>query len=106
MKTKCHFMQTLSLNVVLRTPRHEWDSNSNFLQIRFGVRFRVVVFNATLSTLSDRSWRPVLLWRTPGYQGKTTELPQVTYRLYHIILDQILLTMSEIITHNISGDRH
>jgi len=75
------------------------------LQIRFGVRFRVVVFNATLSTVSDRSWRPVLLWRTPGYPEKTTELPQVTYRLYHIILDQILLTMSEIITHNISGDR-
>ena len=34
------------------------------VQIRFGIRVKVVVFNATLNTISDISWRPVLLRST------------------------------------------
>jgi hypothetical protein len=73
------------------------------LQTRFGVRVRVVV---TLHTISDISWWPVLSWKTPGYPEKTFDLLQITDRLYHIILDQVLHTMSGIRTHNMSGDRH
>jgi hypothetical protein len=77
----------------------------NFSVDKIWVRVRVSVV-VTLSTISDISWWPVLSWRTPGYPEKTFDLLQITDRLYHIILDQVLHTMSGIRTHNMSGDRH
>ena len=45
-------------------------------------------------------------WRKPEFPEKSTDLPQVAYKFYRIMLKRIHFAMSGIRTHNISGNSH
>ena len=56
-----------------------------------------MVFDATCNNSSILSWQSVLLVEESEYPEETTELSQVTDKLYH---------MNWIRAHNVSSDSH
>ena len=64
-----------------------------------------MVFNA-ISTIFQLYRGDQCYWLSkPEYPEKTTDLSQVTDKLYQIMLYRVQLAKSRILAHNLSGDR-
>jgi hypothetical protein len=72
------------VNLLLMLEDRNLKTHSVKIQVIM-VGVRVMVFNATFKNISVISWRTVLLGRKPEYREKTTDMPQVTDKLYHIM---------------------
>jgi hypothetical protein len=67
---------------------HWRKTHTNFCWFDVCLFVCLMVFNATFNNISVISWRSVLLMEETGvrYLEKTSDLPQVTDKLYHMML--------------------
>ena len=72
---------------------------SPYYDIGHNIWVRVMVFNASFNNISVMSWKP----EDPE---KTTDLTQVTDKLYHIMLYRVHFATSRAQTRNVSGVHH
>ena len=66
----------------------------------------VMVLKATFNNISVISRSQYYSWGKLEYHEKTTDLPRVTQKRYHIMRYRIHITISGIRTHSFRDDRH
>ena len=104
-------MSLLVLTALLYLRRYRPDIHRPYKVSMFAVNGHIHYLGLALWCLTTLSilfqlycGGPFYWWRKPEYPEKTTDLSQVTDKLYDIMLYQVHLTMSRIRTH--SGDMH
>jgi hypothetical protein len=71
------------------------------------VIFKVMVLNATFNNISGKPWRSALLVEETWVSGENHHLPQVTDKLYHIMLQSTATPRHERDSSSqLFGDRH
>ena len=81
-------------------------STGNFNCVKYNLRVRVMVFNATSNNTSAISWQSVLSVEETGVPRENNRPAASHWQIYHIPLYRVHLTMCRFWTHNFSGDRH